>query len=114
MSTNTPQHGTPNQGAGEHSLGHSANPVVVYEVTGTVRWLDTDLDRIVVGVHDTDGHAGMFLGRDVTVDVEAARLNGVTAEGLVPGTEVRVKTHLPRSLGAELPEMLTAASISAV
>jgi hypothetical protein len=114
MSTNPPRHGTPNLGAGEHSLGHSTNPLVVYEVTGTVRWLDADLDRIVVGVHDTDGHAGMVLGRDVTVDVEAARLNGVTVDGLVPGTEIRVKTHLPRDLGAELPEMLTAASVSAV
>jgi hypothetical protein len=112
MNSNPPRQGNPNQGAGEHSLGHSQNPLVVYEMSGTVRWLDADLDRIVLNVSDTDGHAGMFRGRDVTVDVEAARLNGVTVDGLVPGTAVRVKTHLPRNLGADVPDLVSAASVS--
>lgn len=113
MSPNTAKRAIqPHIGSGAHSHGRSPNPLVNYELTGTVRWLDVDLERMVVGVRDTDGHAGAFQGRDVTVDLEAARVHGGAIGDLMPGTEVRVKTRLQRELGPQLPDLLQAHSVA--
>jgi len=112
MSPNTAKRATqPHIGSGSHSHGRSANPLVNYELAGPVRWLDVDLERMVVGVEETDGHAGAFQGRDVTVDLEAAHVFGGTIHDLVPGAQVRVKTRLRRDLGGTLPDLLPAHSV---
>lgn len=112
MPTNVSRQGRPNLGTGTHSPGPDANPLVNHELTGTVRWLDVDLERIVLDVRETDGHAGLFRGRDVTVDLTAARIEGASLDELVPGTEVRVRARLRRDLGASAPDPLPAASVS--
>lgn len=56
-------------GTGSRSPARTHNPRVEYELTGTIRWLDVDLERLVLAVEATDGHAGRFLGRDVTVEL---------------------------------------------
>lgn len=113
MSANPSQRATqPHIGSGAHSNGHSANPLVNYELLGTVRWLDAELERMVLGVRETDGHAGAFQGRDVTIDLQCARVNGGVVDDLTPGVEVRVKLRLPRDLGPAIPELLEANSVA--
>ena len=104
--------GRPHVGGGSHSHARSTNPLTNYEITGTVRWLDTELERIVIDVRGTDGHAGVFHEQDVTVDLETARLRGAHLPELVPGTPVRVKLRLPRRLGARPPGLLPAVSLT--
>lgn len=113
MSMNAPNRsGQPNLGTGPHSDPRSTNPLVNYELSGTVRWLDLELERMVVGVRKTDGHAGMFQGRDVTVDLKVARVHGGSIEELVPGSQVKVKLRLPRELDGKLPDLLPALSVT--
>jgi len=115
MHTNVPrQPGQPNLGSGSHSLGPDTNPLVNHELTGTVRWLDVELERIVLDARETDGHAGMFRGRDITVDLTAARIDGARLDELVPGTEVRVRARLPRDLGPAVPDPVPASSVAVV
>jgi hypothetical protein len=109
--TNPNRSGRSHVGTGPRHTARSSNPLVNYEMSGTVRWLDVDLERMVLGVEGTDGHAGAFLGRDVTVDLEMARVHGASLDGLLPGTRVRVKLRLPRDLGAELPDLVAAYSV---
>lgn len=113
MPENRTQRATqPHIATGDHSPGHSSNPLVNYELSGQVRWLDVALQRMVVGVRKTDGHAGVFLGQDVTVDLEAARVHGGEIGDLMPGTDVRVKLRLQRDLGPTMPELLEAHSVT--
>lgn len=104
--------GQPNLGTGPHSSGRSPNPLVNYELSGTVRWLDAALERIVVDVRETDGHAGVFQGQDVTVDLECARVHGGDVADLLPGTAIRIKCRLPRELDGRLPDLLPALSVT--
>lgn len=97
-------------GSGTHHDAPATNPLVSYELTGEVRWLDVPLERIVLVVRSTNGHAGSFLGRDVTVDLSSARIHGGTLDELVPGTELHVKARLARSLHGELPDPFPALS----
>lgn len=103
------QHTHPDLPQREHP---AANPLVNYELTGAVRWLDVPLERIVLAVRDTDGHAGSFLGSNVTVDLELARLGEHALGDLVPGTELHVKLRMPRDLGHPLPDLLQALSVA--
>lgn len=93
-----------------HGAGRSKNPTVAYHLTGPVRWFDRELDRIVVHVAEADGHAGRFLGEDVTVALPPSR----QAYDLVPGDEVAVRCRLPRELGAATPELLEALAVERV
>jgi hypothetical protein len=114
MTTNSsPFAGRPNSGPTTHSDGRNQNPLVNYELSGTIRWLDVELERIVLAVAATDGHAGPFLGQDVSVAVGDARLHGATLRELVPGTAVTVKARLPRELGGTAPDPLPALSVTA-
>jgi hypothetical protein len=115
MSTNFSAHpGGSHSGTGAHSAGRNPNPLVNYELAGLVRWLDVDLERVVVDVRETDGHAGVFQGRDVTVDLETARVHGAELDGLTPGTPVRVRLRLPRDLRGRIPDLLRAHSVAVV
>jgi hypothetical protein len=113
------QHNRPNSGAKQHSASRSHNPTVVYEIDGEVRWLDEELQRVVVHVADANGHAGALRGKDVTFGVAGARVTGgdVNADGsrdgadLLPGVRVRVRARLPRSLDGGVPDLITAASV---
>ena len=69
---------------------------------------------MVVGVLETDGHAGVFQGQDVTVDLEAARLAAGTIGDLLPGTHVHVKLRMPRELHGRVPDLLHALSVAPV
>jgi len=97
----------PNAGAKRHGEPRGHNPTVVYEMSGPIRWLDPVLDRIVVHVDRANGHAGAFLGRDMTFDLSSARVAAPDVDGdgvadradLLPGVEVRVRARLPRDLG---------------
>jgi hypothetical protein len=111
MPSNFSWSGQPHGGGGPHGHARASNPLVNYELSGTVRWLDVELERIVVGVQETDGHAGVFRGQDVTVDLEAARLAAGPMDELVPGTRVRIKLRLRRDLGSRLPDLLPALSV---
>jgi hypothetical protein len=112
MPTNLSRPGRPNLGTGAHSPGPGANPLVNHELIGTVRWLDVDLERIVLDVRETDGRAGMFRGRNVTVDLTGARVDGASLDELVPGTEIRVRARLRRELGPAVPDPLPAVSVA--
>lgn len=92
--------------AGDHLVGH--------ELIGTVRWLDTELSRIVVGVDETHGHAGPFLGKDVTVDLQHAALHDARLAELTPGLRVRVKARLRELHGVELPDLVPAHALYAL
>jgi hypothetical protein len=98
------QPGRPNLGSGTHAPGRDHNPMVAYELRGTVRWVERDGDRFVVHVTDTNGHAARFLGNDVTVEAAAGDRSG---DELLPGADARVKTRMPREIDA-LPEVVQA------
>lgn len=106
----TNRSGQAHTGTGSRGSGHSHDPLVNYELTGTVRWLDEELQRVVVGVEETGGHAGPFLGQDVTVDLASAALHGAALADLTPGVRLRVKTRLHAELGRLLPELVCAHS----
>lgn len=103
--------GRPHGGTGSRTPGRTHNPRVDYELTGTIRWLDVDLERVVLTVEHAGGHAGRFLGRDVTVDLEIARLPDARLDALLPGQRARVRARLSRDLGAALPDMVQALSV---
>lgn len=106
----TNRSGQAHTGTGSHHAGHHHDPLANYELTGTVRWLDEELQRVVLGVEHTGGHAGPFLGRDVTIDLAAAALHGAALSDLTPGARLRVKTRLHTDLGTVLPELVSAHS----
>lgn len=100
--------GTTNVGGGPHTAGRSHNPTVAYELAGVVRWVDAELDRIVVHVTEAGGRAGRWLGEDVTLDLSDSRRPDLD---LLPGIAVRVRARLPRDLGASVPDPVPAVSI---
>ncbi|QEC49855.1 hypothetical protein FSW04_21320 [Baekduia soli] len=112
MPNSTPYPSISHLGHHAHSHARSNNPLVNYELTGEIRWLDVPLERVVLGVQQTDGHAGAFCGRDVTLDLEPARVYGGRLETLTPGTRIHVKLRLPRDLGGELPDLPSAHSVT--
>ncbi len=91
-------------------MPHS-HALVNHEITGTVRWLDVDLARVVIHVEDTDSHAGRFLGTDTTVNLADAHLQGIELPELTPGVRLRVKLRLPGDQGAKVPELVDAHSV---
>jgi hypothetical protein len=113
-SRSTNRSGQQHEGTGSRRHPHGGDPLVNYELIGTVRWLDVELSRIVVGVDETRGHAGGFLGHDVTVDLGDAALHDATLDALTPGVRVRVKTRLPETHGARLPELVPAHALYAL
>lgn len=98
-------------GHDSHHGGHSHDPLVNYELIGAIRWLDVELSRVVIHVEATGGHAGPFLGQDVTVDLAAATIQGAKLEDLLPGVRVRAKTRLHDDFGTALPELVEAHSL---
>ena len=112
MPTNVSRPGQPHGGSEPRSPGREHNPLVNHELTGIVRWLDVELERIVLAVRDTGRHAGLFRGRNVTVDLTAARVDGGHLDELVPGTTIRVRARLRRELGASAPDPLPATSVA--
>lgn len=110
----TNRSGQQHVGTGSRNPGRDHNRRVDYELTGTIRWLDVDLERVVLAVEHTGGHAGRFLGRDVTIDLEIARLHRVSLDALLPGERVRVRARLARDLGSVLPHMVQALSVERV
>lgn len=112
--SSTNRSGRAHLGTGSRGPARTHNPLVDYELRGTVRWLDTDLERLVLSVERAGGHAGAFLGRDVTVDLEMARVHGADAAALLPGTRVDVKLRLARDLGAGLPDLVAAHAVHVV
>jgi hypothetical protein len=70
-------------------------------MTGTIRWFDAELDRLVVHVEAVNGHAGRFLDKDVTFDLTDSRRPD---SELAPGIIVTMKTRLPRDLDAHIPD----------
>ncbi len=103
-----------------HSAGRSRDPTVVHEVSGEIRWVDTDLQRIVVHVAEAGSHAGPTLGHDVTFSLEDARISTEDTDGdgkrtfadLLPGVHVRVRTRIARSRTVQVPELLEATSVA--
>jgi hypothetical protein len=89
------------------------NPIVPYDLTGTVRWLDRQGRVVVVHVTDCNGHARRFLDHDLTV-----RLPGdpppELLEELLPGTAVDVHARMPRELGSRTPEVMDALHVRPV
>lgn len=106
----TNRSGQAHTGNGFRKAGHHHDPLANYELTGTVRWLDEELQRVVIGVEETGGHAGPFLGHDVTVDLASAALHGTVLSDLTPGARLRVKARLHTDLGTQLPELINAHS----
>lgn len=97
----SPVPGRPHDGFGSRHPVSSHNPQASYEMTGTIRWFDPELDRLVVHVEDVNGHAGPFLDKDVTFDLaDSRRPDGELAPGIV----VTIKTRLPRDLDAHIPD----------
>lgn len=113
-SRSTNRSGTTHAGSGSRRGPNGGEPLVNHELIGTVRWLDLELQRIVVGVDETRGHAGPFLGKDVTVALEGAALHDTTLERLTPGLRVRVKTRLHEVHGVRVPELIPAHAIYAL
>lgn len=102
------QPGQPHSGDGEHAPGRSHNPLVAYELSGTVRWVEPD-ERFVLLVEDTNSHAGGFRGQDVTVDASDGRVD----LEVLPGLKVAVTTRLPRELEGAPPALIAAHSVRA-
>ena len=105
-----PVRGTSNSGPTSRTPGRNHNPTATYEFDGTVRWYDGGADscRFVVHVRATNHHAGRFLDEDVTF----APAPGVDApEGLLPGVAVQVRARMPRDLGPDAPDPITATRI---
>jgi len=108
-----------NDGPTTHGAGKSQDPVVVHEVSGEIRWVDAELQRIVVHVTEAGSHAGPTLGRDLTYDLGGARIATEDADGdgrhtigdLLPGLRVRVRTRIARSLTTKVPDLLQATSV---
>lgn len=100
--------GNPNAGPWTHGESRARNPLVSYDIAGTVRWLDRDLGRAVVHVTEANGHAGALLGDDVTVDLRDARMSapGRPLVSILPGNEVRLRTRLPREMPEGMPDPL--------
>ena len=107
----SPLPGQPHGGFGGRHPVSGHNPQASYEMTGTVRWLDAALDRIVVHVAQVNGHAGPFLDRDVTFDLAGSRRPDAE---LAPGMVVRIKTRLPRELDDHVPDPVPVHSIALV
>jgi len=114
MSTHHPPvPGTSNAGPPTHGPGRKHNPTVSYDMEGVIRWYDAGADagaaRVVIHVEAANGHAGRFLGRDVTCELMA----GCSApDGLLPGARVRVHAKMPRELGLHAPDPIVVASIA--
>ncbi|MBO9532595.1 MAG: hypothetical protein J7513_06460 [Solirubrobacteraceae bacterium] len=106
--------GHAHEGTGSRRSPRHGDPLVNHELIGTVRWLDHELSRIVLGVEETHAHAGPFLGRDVTVDVSEAALHETGLEDLTPGCRVRVKARMPEVHGAGVPELIGAHAVYAL
>lgn len=113
-SRSTNRSGQTHAGTGSRRAPNGGEPLVNHELIGTVRWLDTELQRIVIGVDETRGHAGPFLGKDVTVDLTDAALHDATLDALTPGVRIRVKTRLHEVHGVELPELVPAHAVYAL
>jgi hypothetical protein len=110
----TNRSGQAHTGSGSRRGPNGGEPLVNHELIGAVRWLDTELKRIVVGVEETRGHAGPFLGKDVTIDLADATLHDTNLEALTPGARVRVKTRLPEVHGVDVPELVPAHGVYAL
>ncbi|WP_372787972.1 hypothetical protein [Paraconexibacter sp.] len=103
-----------------HSAGRSNDPTVVHEVSGEIRWVDTDLQRIVVHVTDAGSHAGASLGQDLTFALDDAKIATQDIDGdgdrnvadLLPGVHVRVRTRIARSRTSQVPDLLEATSVA--
>lgn len=113
-SRSTNRSGQSHTGSGSRRAPSGGAPLVNHELIGPVRWLDTELRRIVVGVDETRGHAGPFLGKDVTVDLADAALHDAKLDELTPGVRVRIKTRLHDLHGVGLPELVPAHALYAL
>jgi hypothetical protein len=113
-SRSTNRSGQNHTGTGSRRAPSAGDPLVNHELIGAVRWLDTELRRIVVGVDETRGHAGPFLGKDVTVDLGGASLHDANLDDLTPGMRVRVKARLHDVHGVHLPELIPAHAVYAL
>ncbi len=113
-SRSTNRSGQTHTGTGARRAPSGGAPLVNHELIGAVRWLDKELRRIVVGVDETRGHAGPFLGKDVTVDLSDAALHDAQLDELTPGVRVRVKTRLEDVHGVTLPELVPAHALYAL
>ena len=107
----SPVPGRPHDGSGGRHPQSSHNPQASYEMTGTIRWFDAELDRIVVHVEEANGHAGAFLDQDVTFDLAGSRRPD---EALAPGIAVKLKTRLPRELDDHVPDPVPVHSVAIV
>ena len=106
-----PVPGTSNAGPAGHTSGHKHNPTANYELMGAVRWYDAGSARAVVHVDETNGHAGRYLGEDVTVELAAG---ADVPHDLLPGARVRVHARMPRDLGTDAPDPIPASSVAVI
>ena len=107
----SPVPGRPHDGSGSRHPASGHNPRASYEMTGTIRWFDAELDCVVVHVQEANGHAGRFLDQDVTFDLSDSRRPDAE---LAPGIVARIKTRLPRELDDQVPDPVPAHSIAIV
>lgn len=111
--------GVPNAGPAR-SARRAGSGVHACVLTGTLAWIERDGQLAVLRVHDTNRRARAFRGRNVTVDLSAARVSAPDrdADGrqsvadLLPGERVSVRANVERWL-SELPRTIAARQVIA-
>lgn len=114
MNRSTNRSGHTHASNGSRRAGHQPDAHVSYELTGAVRWLDLELQRIVLHVDEAGAHGGQFVGSDLTVDLAEAHVHGAELSGLTPGARARVKLRLAPDLGLAVPALVTARTVYAL
>lgn len=113
------QRGVPNAGPAR-SERRADTGVRACWLTGTLAWIERDGRMAVLRVHETNRRARAFRGRNVTVDLSAARVSvpDRDADGrqsvadLLPGERVSVRANVDRWV-SELPSMIAARQVIA-
>ena len=111
--------GVPNAGPAR-SKRRAGSGVRACLLTGTLAWIERDGRLAVLHVHDTNRRARAFRGRNVTVDLSAARVSvpDRDADGqqsvtdLIPGERVSVRANVDPWL-SELPATIAARQVIA-
>jgi hypothetical protein len=113
------QRGVPNAGP-PRDARRAGSGVRACVLTGTLAWIERDGRLAVLRVHDTNRRARAFRGRNVTVDLSAARVSAPDRDGdgrqsvadLLPGERVSVRANVDRWL-SELPRTIAARQVIA-
>ena len=82
MHRSTNRAGRNHIGSGSHHDRPDHDAAVGYELMGSVRWLDLDLQRVVLHVDASGAHGGAFVGTDATVDLADCAIHGASLEEL--------------------------------